>query len=222
MPEPSGATSPFALPYSLETDKVDPPRDLKALAEAVNKMPAYNLVASAINVAAVSRELVQATAAITVTSPAAAVNASFGVLANGHVVRIEAATGKFYGDSVEGAAAIEIAGYQHVIIQSDGVNWFIVSGQVGGRSWGFITAGGGINGGSGDYTVANDGAGGYTITWNKAKPSQWYAVTANLAGAAGNLGYYITVGEVQTTFFKIKTNKNASGEPWAFHFHVMF
>ena len=81
------------------------------------------------NTAALSGELVEATGAITVTSPTAEAGAIFGVLANNHAVTVKPATGKIYGDFIEAASEIKLVGYQHVILQSDGTNWFIVAGE---------------------------------------------------------------------------------------------
>jgi hypothetical protein len=76
-----------------------------------------------------SGELVEASAAITVTLPAAAANAVVGVLANGHEVTIGAGGALIYGDFVEGKTPIKLVGFQHVVLVSDGVNWFIVAGE---------------------------------------------------------------------------------------------
>ena len=88
-------------------------------------------VASAVSVAAVAGEIVKATAAITVTTPAAAAGASFGVLANGKEVIIEAASGRIFGlpNDFAGQEKIIITQYQAVILVSDGTEWYIVAGE---------------------------------------------------------------------------------------------
>jgi hypothetical protein len=87
------------------------------------------IVEHAASVVASSGERVKATTAITVTTPAAVKDATFGVLANGHAVTVKAASGDIFGDFIEGAAEIKLVGYQHVTLQSDGTNWYIVAGE---------------------------------------------------------------------------------------------
>lgn len=88
-----------------------------------------NLIAQATSCTAKSGELVKATGSITVTLPEASVNATVGVLANGHAVTVKAPAGDIYGDFVEGVTSINLIGYQHVVLQSDGTNWFIIAGE---------------------------------------------------------------------------------------------
>lgn len=103
--------------------------DLLKLANQIDAGVAPAIAASAVSVTATARGIVQATAAITVTSPAAATGAVFTVLANGHAVTVKAASGKIYGDFIEGATEVKLVGYQHVILVSDGTNWFIIAGE---------------------------------------------------------------------------------------------
>lgn len=74
-------------------------------------------------------ELAKCTGAITVTLPEPTANAMVGVLANNHEVKVAAGEALIYGDFIEGATPITLVGYQHVVLVSDGTNWFIVAGE---------------------------------------------------------------------------------------------
>ena len=130
----SGKTAaPWEIPYSEATDepKVWPTLN-KEQAERVAKLMKERFVTVAehgIATSAASGELIKATASIAVTLPAAAVNATVGVLANNHEVEIKGGAGVIYGDFITGSSTIKLVGYQHVILQSDGTNWFILGGE---------------------------------------------------------------------------------------------
>ncbi len=126
------STARLGLKKLLEdgADKVSAIREaINANATALDDALPLLLVAHSANVEAKAGELVKATGAITVTSPAAADNAVFGVLANGHAVTVKAAAGDIYGDFEEGVTEVKLVGYQHVILQSDGTSWFIIAGE---------------------------------------------------------------------------------------------
>ena len=129
----SGTTTHFAIPYPEEKDNIN--EGATKITEALEKIDKLlwerplNIAEHGVSFAATSGLLVKCTGAITVTSPAAANDAIFGVLANGHAVTIKTATGKIYGDFTEGATEVNLVGYQHLILMSDGTNWFIISGE---------------------------------------------------------------------------------------------
>lgn len=78
---------------------------------------------------AASGELVKATAAITVTTPVAVANATIGVIANGHEVKVKAGSGTINGSFTEGASLVNLVGFQFLVLQCDGTNWFIIAGE---------------------------------------------------------------------------------------------
>jgi hypothetical protein len=125
--------APWKLPYPSSTGEVKlGAQDFAELAEratAIFKERYLTLAEHGASFTAKSGELVKATAAITATLPAAAVNAIVGVLANGHEVTVGAGAAVIYGDFVTGSTPIKLVGYQHVILVSDGTNWFIVAGE---------------------------------------------------------------------------------------------
>jgi hypothetical protein len=128
----AGITTHFALPYPEESDNIS--EGATKITELAKKLDTLlwerllNLSEHNASFSATTGQLVKCTAAITVTSPAAASNAVFGVLANGHAVTIKTASGKIYGDFIEGAEEVKLVGYQYLILQSDGTNWFIIAG----------------------------------------------------------------------------------------------
>lgn len=86
--------------------------------------------AHAANVVAVAGELLKMTATATVTLPAATNNAVIGVFCAAGETTIKTPAGvKIFGDFINGAETIKLAVNQHVILQSDGTNWFIVAGE---------------------------------------------------------------------------------------------
>lgn len=88
-----------------------------------------NLVSHSGSVTAVSGELLKMAATGTVTLPAAAENAIVGVFCAAGETTIKTASGDIYGDFITGATSIKLLLNQHVILQSDGTNWFIVGGE---------------------------------------------------------------------------------------------
>jgi hypothetical protein len=75
-------------------------------------------------------ELAMVTATATDTLPAAAANAIHGVFTTAGTTTINAAgAAKIYGDFINAAASIHLLANQHVILQSDGTNWFIIAGE---------------------------------------------------------------------------------------------
>lgn len=125
--------SPWSIPYPSGTGKVKlGATDMQEIAErvtAIFKERLTTISSHGTSFTAASGELVKATAAITVTLPAVAANATVGVLANGNAVTVGAGSAKIYGDFVEGVTPIKLVGYQHVVLISDGTNWYIVAGE---------------------------------------------------------------------------------------------
>lgn len=88
------------------------------------------LVTHAANFAGKTGELALVTATATDTLPAASANAIHGVFTTTGTTTINATGGaKIYGDFINGAASITLLANQHVILQSDGTNWFIIAGE---------------------------------------------------------------------------------------------
>jgi hypothetical protein len=90
---------------------------------------AWQLVEGSSTITAADSQLVKATGALTVTSPAAGKGVTFAVLANNQAVKIKAAAGLIYGDFLTGVSECSLVGYQHLQLISDGTNWFIVAGE---------------------------------------------------------------------------------------------
>lgn len=66
----------------------------------------------------------------TVTLPAAAVNTVVGVFSKGGSTTVKQhGADKIYGDFISAASTITLLENQHVILQSDGTNWFILAGE---------------------------------------------------------------------------------------------
>jgi hypothetical protein len=69
----------------------------------------------------------------TVTLPAPVLNRTVGVFGGGVAVTLTSVEkgGKIYGDflSATGVTSIKLAPFQHVILQSEGTNWLIISGE---------------------------------------------------------------------------------------------
>jgi hypothetical protein len=86
--------------------------------------------AHAANFAGKSGELAVVTATATDTLPAAAENAIHAVFTTAGTTTVTVSGGaKIYGDFVNAAASITLLANQHVILQSDGANWFIIAGE---------------------------------------------------------------------------------------------
>jgi len=93
-------------------------------------MVAQNLVAHSANATAKVGELLKMTATATVTLPAVANNAILGVIcASGETTIKAAGSAKIYGDFITGSETIKLLLNQHVILQSDGTNWYILAGE---------------------------------------------------------------------------------------------
>jgi hypothetical protein len=86
-------------------------------------------VSHAASVTATVGELLKMTATATVTLPAVAENALVGVFCSGGETTIKTASGNILGDFITGAASIKLLLNQHVILQSDGTNWYIIAGE---------------------------------------------------------------------------------------------
>ncbi len=123
---------PFALPIPVEGDTPDIPRDLKALAErlaAIFKGRLLRIAEHAVSFVAVGGEMVKATATLTVTLPAPAADATVGVICAAGETTIKMTGAKIFGDFITGAEQIKLLINQHVVLQSDGTNWYIVAGE---------------------------------------------------------------------------------------------
>jgi hypothetical protein len=133
MPAENTTASPWSMPFPSSTGEVKKgATDIQELAERITTYLKERLLLVSehgSSFAAASGELVKCTAAITVTLPAVAANAVVGVLANGHEVKVGAGSALIYGDFITGSTPITLLGYQHVLLVSDGTNWFIVAGE---------------------------------------------------------------------------------------------
>ena len=125
--------SPWLLPWPSPVGKVKLGSvDFQELAERTTTIFKERLITIAehgSSFTAASGELVKCTAGITVTLPSPTANATVGVLANNYSSEITAGSAKIYGDFVEGATKVKLVGYQHLLLQSDGTNWFIIAGE---------------------------------------------------------------------------------------------
>jgi hypothetical protein len=126
-------SSPWKMPFPSSTGEVRKgATDIQELAERVTAVLKERLTTCSehgTSFTAASGELVKATASITVTLPAVATNTTVAVLANGHEVDVSAGSTLIYGDFITGTTAIALVGYQHIVLQSDGTNWFIMAGE---------------------------------------------------------------------------------------------
>lgn len=81
---------------------------------------------------AVSGELLNMSKTTTVTLPTAALNRVVGVfagIASGEEVKVKTNGGLIYGDFVVGSAEVVLLAQQHVLLQNNGTDWVIVSGE---------------------------------------------------------------------------------------------
>lgn len=123
---------PFAIPIPVEGDVPDVPKDMKALAErlaAIFKGRLLRIAEHAVSFAAAEGEMVKATATLTVTLPAPAADATVGVICAAGETTIKMTGAKIFGDFITGAEQIKLLINQHVVLQSDGTNWYIVAGE---------------------------------------------------------------------------------------------
>jgi hypothetical protein len=125
--------APWKMPYPSSTGEVKKgATDIQELAERVTSVLKERLTTISehgTSFTAASGELIKCTAAITVTLPSVAANATVGILANAHEIKVGSGSAKIYGDFVEGVTSITLVGYQHVVLVSDGTNWFILAGE---------------------------------------------------------------------------------------------
>ena len=126
--------SPWSLPYPSPVGKVKlGAADFQELAERLTTIFAMRFVTfteQTTSFTASSGELIRCGGNITVTLPSVPeANAMIGVVAYNHSVEVTAGSNKIYGDFVEGATKVKLVGYQHLLLQSDGTNWFIVAGE---------------------------------------------------------------------------------------------
>jgi hypothetical protein len=192
---------------------------------------------------AISGELVKCmTSGITVTSPPTVNGATFGVLASGHEVHVKPASGNILGAAAFGVAELTLSGYQQIILQSDGTNWYVISSaQLGVQqepntltsvmSWGLVTENGTVLGGTGDYTVEKVTTGEYKVKWTTPKPFANYSVLVfqNVQVAGGGAEYYnISVPQTgasakSTASFYIEFWKTfeTKASPYGFSFLVL-
>ncbi len=133
---PEKTTTHFAFPYPTSAGEVkNGAVDIEELAKKLDEFLFERLLTlseKAVSGAATSGQMVKCTAAITVTAPAVAASALFGVVANGHAVTVKAAgAAKIFGDFLAEAGVTEckLVGMQHLILFSDGTNWFIIAGE---------------------------------------------------------------------------------------------
>jgi hypothetical protein len=129
----AGSTTNYAIKFAQGVDKVQkfPAEVSEPGAKTIDKVlyeKTLNLVEHGASFTAKAGELVKCNGAITVTLPAPALNGALGVLANNHTIEITAGAAKIFGDFFEGTAC-KLLGLQHIVLQSDGTNWYIVAGE---------------------------------------------------------------------------------------------
>jgi hypothetical protein len=124
-------TTRLKLPYPVASEDVSlGPKTFEAQAKLIDElMVAQNLVAHATSATAKVGELLKMTATATVTLPAASVNAIVGVICASGETTIKMTGAKIFGDFITGAESIKLLLNQHVILQSDGTNWYIIAGE---------------------------------------------------------------------------------------------
>lgn len=191
-----GETTNYKAKYALSTDEVRlfPGQVSQPGAETLDaalKASVLTVTSHATSFTAKSGELAEATATLTASlPPVAAANQTIGVWCQAGVTTVKTTGGeKIYGDFLNGVTSFTLALNQHIVLQSDGTRWFIVSGTpapvvVGTPgttgpniiSWGEITANAEILASSGDFTVTKTGTGKYKIVWKTAKSAANYAV----------------------------------------------
>lgn len=97
------------------------------------KSAGLTFVLSGISLTAKAGEFIDmTTTGTTVTLPAVVASAQVGVFCGGTATscKVSAAGGaKIYGDFVNAATTITLTEHQHVTLQSDGTNWFIIAGE---------------------------------------------------------------------------------------------
>jgi hypothetical protein len=135
---PENTTTHFALPYPSGTGAVKlGASDIEELAQKLDGVlfagegARLTLVAHGAGVKAKPGELLEMTATATVKTPLQAANAIFGVICAGGETTIKTEGGGIRGDFVGAAPTetIKLTLYQHVILQSDGENWYIIAGE---------------------------------------------------------------------------------------------
>lgn len=90
---------------------------------------ALSLVEYGANVTARSGELLKMTATATITLPTPSLNAIVGIVCASGESTIKTASGNIiFGDFINAAATIKLLANQHVVMQSDGTNWYIIAG----------------------------------------------------------------------------------------------
>lgn len=124
-------TPHFAIPYPTSTPgKVNAgATDLNELATKVDTVlweRLLNVREHAASFTAVQGEYVKCNEAITVTLPAPSASATVAVSANNHKVTITAGSATISGAWWYGLATVSITGFQSVVLQSDGTNWYVI------------------------------------------------------------------------------------------------
>jgi hypothetical protein len=86
-------------------------------------------------------------------------------------------------------------------------------------SWGLISEAGAVEAGSGDYTVAKTGTGGYEIKWNPERASAAYAVllTPQTTTARGSISGVSRTAKVVDIFMNQHETNAAENAPFAFY-----
>jgi hypothetical protein len=128
---PENTTSRLALPYPSGTGAVKlGAQNIGELANELDEIAVtLNITARGGTFTANYGELCKTTVTAAGTLPAVAKNAIVGFVCTANETTITTASGLIYGDFVTGAASIKLAANQHVILQSDGTNWFIIAGE---------------------------------------------------------------------------------------------
>jgi len=133
---PENTTTHYSLPYPSGTGAVKlGATDIGELAKSIDTLlfsgeaARLSLVEHGSSVAAKAGELLKMTATATVTLPTPALNAIVGVICATGETTIKMTGAKIFGDFITGAESITLLLNRHVILQSDGTNWYILAGE---------------------------------------------------------------------------------------------
>ncbi len=225
--------APWELPYPTSVGEVKlGAKDFEELAErttAIFKEKVLIVKKYATSETLKSGELaVQEKSGETFTLPAVGTaNQIIGIFSAALQINVTAAA-NIIGDGVN-KASVKLAERQHVVLQSNGTNWMIVAGTIGGTvqttvgsapgfmSWGVVSEAGVLEVSSGDLTAAKTATGKYEIGFKTVKTAATYAVAANVFNAAFTLK--VQVIERETSRFAVGISNSsdvATSSAWSF------
>lgn len=132
-----GTTTNFGITYSEGIDEVKKfPAQVSAVgAKKIDEVlyeRLLNVEVKSGSFSAVSGKLYEMTTnGATCTLPSVAINATVAIFCGTAPasVKITAGSAKIYGDFINGETVITLTTIQHVILQSNGTNWFIMAGE---------------------------------------------------------------------------------------------